>query len=63
MGVVLDLIESINTADEKTLWKMLDTEKKGAARPYLMSRIYGRVAKLRAERERVEMAQATVARQ
>ena len=57
---VVALLEEIKVMNEDALWAALKQEMAGDARPYVMSRIYGRASCLRAERERVEMAQATV---
>ena len=59
MGIT-DTLASIPKSDEATLMKMLIKEMQGAARPYLMNRIYGRFSGLRAQRERREMASATL---
>lgn len=49
------LNEALNKCSEKEAWEMLESERKGEARPTFLMRIYGRAAKLRADRERRDL--------
>lgn len=60
MSRVVDLIDSIKHMKEAQLWNAFAKEMEGDARPYILSRIYGRASRLRADRERADMAQAVV---
>lgn len=62
MATVKDTLQQAQDASEQVLWEMLQDEKKGHARLYIMRVLYGKAAKLRAQREQREIAQAVLNR-
>ena len=44
---------------ESEMWRLLEAEKAGKARPYILNRIYQSASKARRMREQSEIAQAT----